>query len=178
MHVFWRYGYETTSVATLCSELGVCPPSFYAAFESKEALFIEAIRYYEQKYWTTAFEQLEEASQPLGEAFLDFFTKAADLLVNPANPRGCMVVIAATNLSIKEERIASLMKAMRQGTRDVFKRRLESAKACGEFAGDPESTANALNIFLEGMSVQAKDGMSKKDLLLAVQKVPLLLALS
>lgn len=89
-----------------------------------------------------------------------------------------MVVIAATNLSNKEERIASLMKSLRQGTRDVFRRRLVSAKKKGEFAGDPESTANALNIFLEGMSVQARDGISREALLLAAKKVPLLLDLS
>lgn len=178
LHAFWRCGYETTSVAALCTELGISPPSFYAAFVSKEALFIEAIQYYEEKYWTAAFRQLENPQKPLRDAVFEFFKNAAEFLADPSKPRGCMVVIAATNLSNKEERIASLMKSLRQGTRDVFRRRLVSAKKKGEFAGDPESTANALNIFLEGMSVQARDGISREALLLAAKKVPLLLDLS
>ena len=41
MYLFWEYGYESTSLAQLKAGLGggISAPSFYAAFESKEALF-------------------------------------------------------------------------------------------------------------------------------------------
>ena len=175
LNLFWRHGYEPTSLAMLCGELGIRPPSFYAAFTSKEALFIEAVRHYDEKYWAEAFRRLETSDAPLTESLIDFFALAVDVLVNPTHPRGCMVVIAAANLSVKEERIASLMKSLRRDTRNVFLRRLERAKTKGEFEGDPETVADALNIFLEGMSVQARDGISREDLLKAVQLVPLLL---
>ncbi len=177
LNLFWQHGYEPTSLAMLCSELGIRPPSFYAAFTSKEALFIEAIHHYDRKYWTKIFRQLEESNAPLSAALTEFFERAVEVLVNPEHPRGCMVVIAATNLSAKEERIATLMKTLRRDTRAVFLRRLRRAQTEKEFRGDPETTADALNIFLEGMSVQARDGISKNDLLKTVRLVPLLLTM-
>ena len=46
MLTFWRYGYETASVANLTAAMGVTPPSLYAAFGDKERLFLEAMRLY------------------------------------------------------------------------------------------------------------------------------------
>lgn len=43
MLLFWEYGYESTSLAQLRAGMGnISAASFYAAFESKEALFREA----------------------------------------------------------------------------------------------------------------------------------------
>ena len=45
LRIFWKLGYEPASVAVLCKAMGVKPPSFYAAFKSKEALFLEAVNF-------------------------------------------------------------------------------------------------------------------------------------
>src|SRR5262245_47713469 len=39
MHVFWRKGYEGTSLADLTRAMRINAPSLYAAFGNKEALF-------------------------------------------------------------------------------------------------------------------------------------------
>src|ERR1700726_2934058 len=49
MELFWRQGYEGTSVADLTRELGLTRPSLYAAFKSKEALFLRALDLYEAR---------------------------------------------------------------------------------------------------------------------------------
>ena len=51
LRTFWKLGYEPASVPELCSAMGVNPPSMYAAFGSKAALFIEAMEHYELAYW-------------------------------------------------------------------------------------------------------------------------------
>jgi AcrR family transcriptional regulator len=45
--VFWGKGYEGTSVADLTEAMGINPPSLYAAFGNKEALFKKALDRYE-----------------------------------------------------------------------------------------------------------------------------------
>lgn len=46
MQAFWEKGYNTTSVAALAEKTRLNPGSLYNAFQSKEALFLEAIDHY------------------------------------------------------------------------------------------------------------------------------------
>jgi AcrR family transcriptional regulator len=43
--MFWKNGYEQTSVANLTEAMGITPPSFYFAFESKDGLFRKVIEH-------------------------------------------------------------------------------------------------------------------------------------
>ncbi|MBR7517946.1 TetR/AcrR family transcriptional regulator, partial [Mycobacterium tuberculosis] len=43
MEVFWARGYVGASLAELTAAMGINPPSLYAAFGSKDALFREAV---------------------------------------------------------------------------------------------------------------------------------------
>src|SRR5687768_4018099 len=46
MELFWRQGYESTSISDLTAAMGITPPSLYAAFGDKERLFLEAVERY------------------------------------------------------------------------------------------------------------------------------------
>ena len=46
MLVFWKHGYEATSITDLTAAMGITPPSLYTAFGDKERLFLEAIERY------------------------------------------------------------------------------------------------------------------------------------
>ena len=46
MQVFWRKGYEGTSLLDLTQAMGINRPSLYAAFGSKEELFRKAVDRY------------------------------------------------------------------------------------------------------------------------------------
>src|ERR1700761_713837 len=46
MLLFWRHGYEATSLSDLRSAMGVTQPSIYTAFGDKKQLFLEAVRRY------------------------------------------------------------------------------------------------------------------------------------
>ncbi|MEO8798683.1 MAG: helix-turn-helix domain-containing protein, partial [Polyangiaceae bacterium] len=48
--VFWKHGYDATSIALLTKSMGIGAPSLYAAFGDKRALFEEALGYYSKTY--------------------------------------------------------------------------------------------------------------------------------
>lgn len=174
LRIFWKLGYEPASVAVLCEAMGIKPPSFYAAFKSKEELFLEAVNFYETRYWADVLKKFENSSKPIDVALAEFYQEAASILLNPENPSGCMVVLAAVNIAPKEKRIAEAVKKLRSQTRDFFERRLKKSQDAGEISPEANisALADALNIVLEGMSIQAKDNMPLQTLEQAVECVP------
>src|SRR3990170_4118523 len=46
LEVFWRKGYEGTTICDLTAVMGINPPSIYAAFGNKEGLFRKALDRY------------------------------------------------------------------------------------------------------------------------------------
>src|SRR5437763_11962127 len=58
--LFWRHGYEGTSLTALTGAMGINVPSLYAAFGNKEALFRKALDRYLRKpasYLPAALEE-------------------------------------------------------------------------------------------------------------------------
>ena len=68
LDVFWRHGYEGTSISELTQAMGISPPSLYAAFGNKEKLFRSALdRYAEvrKQVWS------ELMSEPTARAMME-----------------------------------------------------------------------------------------------------------
>ena len=104
MHVFWERGYEAASISDLTSAMGITPPSLYTAFGDKEQLFLEAIERYALGYGSAGARALDEEPTARG-AIERWLLEAADELTQPCHPKGCMVVMAATNCSAAAERV-------------------------------------------------------------------------
>ncbi|MFG6375868.1 MAG: TetR/AcrR family transcriptional regulator [Desulfovibrio sp.] len=165
LRLFWRKGYEPTSVSELCDVMEIRPPSLYATFGNKAALFLEAVRHYEKTYWeepATRFMEEEDIYKALG----DYFGEAAEILLSPATPCGCMVVLAAVNISEDEQKIISAIRDMRVATKKMFAERLRKAIMDGQIPADTDvpALAGALNTLLEGLSLQARDGLFLSEL--------------
>lgn len=165
LEIFWRRGYEPASIADLCSAMGINAPSLYAAFGNKANLFLEAVTFYEEHYWTApSLRFMEEKDFYL--AVYNFFTEAAGILLSPDLPCGCMVVLAAVNISEQEEEIIQTLRRMRLATKNMFAEKIRLAVNDGQLPSDTdtETLAGALNTYLEGLSLQARDGLSAEEL--------------
>src|SRR2546423_6942052 len=93
LQVFWRKGYEGASLSDLTGAMGINRPSLYAAFGNKEALFRRALDRYAAGPAAYAREALNEpTARAVAERLLG---GAVDLLSDPRNPRGCLVVQGA-----------------------------------------------------------------------------------
>ncbi|MBD5418026.1 MAG: TetR/AcrR family transcriptional regulator [Desulfovibrio sp.] len=165
LELFWQAGYEPASVARLCEVMDIKPPSLYASFGNKAALFLEAVRHYEHTYWQEPSKRFL-AEPDIYRAVEGFFTTAASILLSPETPCGCMLVLAAVNISPAETEIIAAIREMRMTTKAMFADRLARAVAEGQLpAGtDVAALAGALNALLEGLSLQARDGLSREEL--------------
>jgi len=180
LDLFWRKGFEPASVAELCAAMEINPPSLYSAFGNKASLFLEAVNYYERVYWQASWARLEEA-QEIAEAIDRFFSEAADILLSPSAPCGCMVVLAAINVSAESADVVRAVSLLRQEGKDLFEKRLSRAVQEQQLPAETYTAALAtvLNTLLEGMSIEAKDGATPESLkLIGQHAVRLLLPLS
>ena len=165
LRVFWERGYEPASMTELCAAMGIRPPSLYAAFGNKAGLFLEAVDHYEKTYWAEV-EARFMAEPDLRRAVADFFNEAARILLSPETPCGCLVVLAAVNISADETEVIEAIKKRRLAMKARFAERLRLAIRDGQIAPDADvpALAGALNTFLEGLSLQARDGLFLSEL--------------
>ena len=64
MLLFWKHGYDATSVSLLTEAMGIGAPSLYAAFGDKRALFEEALGHYMTNYGSFTVEAFRDESDP------------------------------------------------------------------------------------------------------------------
>lgn len=165
LNVFWQHGYAPASMTELCKAMQINAPSLYAAFGSKAQLFLEAVHFYEQKYWAAPSQQFVNESC-LYRAVDTFFTEAARILTSPDSPCGCMVVLAAINISDDAHDVIATIRELRLATKKMFADRLTRGIKDGQLSADTDVTAlaGAFNTMLEGLSIQARDGLSPVEL--------------
>ena len=170
MHVFWERGYEAASVADLTAAMGITPPSLYTAFGDKGHLFLEAIEAYGKGPGGFAARALAE--EPTArQAMQRLLEEGAEELTRDSQPHGCMMVTATTNCSLAAEHIqAALAKRRALYVRDM-QDRIQRGIDQGELPPDTDAydLANFYAMVYQGMSMQAKDGASKENLLGSVR---------
>jgi AcrR family transcriptional regulator len=168
MEVFWAKGFEGASLMDLTEAMNISPPSLYAAFGDKEQLFMEAMERYQQR----AGESCPYCDEPTARAALEkLLIYMANELTSAEHPRGCLMALAAATSASASDRLKDALAAKRMASRARLKSRIERGMKEGDVA--PEADAGALADFystvMSGMSLQAKDGVSRKSLLATVR---------
>jgi AcrR family transcriptional regulator len=163
MQLFWRHGYEGTSVADLTRELGVTRPSLYAAFESKEALFLRALDLYERR---AGYRQAALTAPTAGAYARALLEGAADLHGDSRNPPGCLGVQGALACAPQSDAIRKELIRRRKIGENMIRDRLKRAVAEGDLPADadPADLARYLSIVIYGITIQAAGGATRNEL--------------
>ncbi|MNG97678.1 HTH-type transcriptional repressor ComR [compost metagenome] len=167
--LFWRQGYEGTSMSDLVAELGIASARIYKAFGSKELLFREAIASYESHEGGFAERAFSEETG-VRAAIKRLLEDAVALYSRTDLPQGCMVVSSAASVSAENSGIKTWLAEHRlQRTQGIIER-LQLAVKNGELPADTDadSLGDYFAVFLHGLSIQARDGVTKERLLAAV----------
>jgi len=164
LDLFWRKGYEGTSIADLTEAMGINPPSLYAAFGGKEALFRQALDRYEAKhavFWKDAL-----GASTAYAAIKVLLEGTADSLSDKKNPRGCLIVQGALSGGDECDPVRQELAARRNKSVAMIRERLARAKREGDLPkdADPASLARYVATVIHGMAVQAVSGVSRPEL--------------
>jgi AcrR family transcriptional regulator len=162
--LFWRKGYEGTSLSDLTDELGITRPSLYAAFGNKEALFRLAIDRYEAK--AGAYRARALTAKTAYTMARQLLEGAADLHGDKNNPVGCLGVHGALACSEEADAIRQELSSRRRAGEKALRQRLERAKVEGDLPADsnPADLARYLSVIIYGMTVQAVGGANRAEL--------------
>lgn len=165
MEVFWEHGYEATSMSHLTAAMGISSPSLYAAFGSKEELFREAVAYYNDTLGATAAAELRERPTAR-DAISAVLRHHAVVFCDPDNPRGCMIVLAATTSGDDTRSVHEYLAQWRMALETDFRERVERGIAEGDVPAGADAAAIAAfyNTVNHGMAIQARDGADVKKL--------------
>ncbi|MCL1870891.1 MAG: TetR/AcrR family transcriptional regulator [Promicromonosporaceae bacterium] len=156
--LFWRHGFNGTSISDLTAELGVGPGSLYAAFGSKEGLYARALgRYCDEQAGDLlmALESSDDIRSTLREVLVGLVE------MDLAEPRGCFLVNAATERDDDDTTIERIALNLRQ-VESALAGSLERAVATGGLGAekDPAALARFFTTFIQGLRVmgQARSG--------------------
>jgi len=162
--LFWRHGYEGTSLAALSKAMGINMPSLYATFGNKEALFRKALERYLQKPASYLPNALRE---PTARRAADqLFRGAIDMVINAKHPDGCLLVHGALVSGPESDTVRRELSLRRAGAEAMIRKRFERAKKEGDLPRnvDTKKLSRYVATVIWGMSVQAAGGASRADL--------------
>jgi AcrR family transcriptional regulator len=165
MLLFWRKGFAATSMNDLCDAMGIRSPSLYAAFGSKEALYLEVIEHYVEIQGPPLWDKLAEGET--ARASIENLLNAAteSLPKSRMTPAGCMAMLGAVGDDWPAA-VASVVRKVRLDMLGMLRARLETARANGELpaAADIDGLSRFYLSVLLGMAIQARDGATKAEL--------------
>jgi len=164
LHLFWRKGYEGTSITDLTEAIGITKPSLYAAFGNKEELFRKAFDRYVDG--PGGYVQVALAKPTVREVVEHLLYEAADAVTNPDNPPGCLAVQGALCCGDTAETIKQELMARRAKGEDDLRRRFQKAVDEGDLPKDTNAVdlARYVCAILQGMAIQAIGGAGRDDL--------------
>ena len=164
MHLFWRKGYEATSVSDLTRAMGINPPSLYAAFGDKEQLYLEALGRYQQRRVESMAKWFDEEPTAMA-AVRRLLTEAARELARAGAPRGSMLVFSAMQCS--SDTLQAELAERRASMRTIIKARIDRGLREGELpqGTDTDALVDFYSAVFQGMSLQARAGVTRRRLL-------------
>jgi AcrR family transcriptional regulator len=165
MLLFWRKGFATTSMNDLCEAMGIRSPSLYAAFGSKEDLYLEAVDHYVRTVGPQVWGRLAEGATARAGVESLLLAATESLPKSRATPAGCMAALAAVGDEWPPA-IANVVRKVRLTMLGNLHSRLEAAVAEGELPASTDIGCLSrfyLSVF-EGMAIQARDGASRAEL--------------
>ena len=163
---FWKTGYAGTSLDSIATATGMNPPSLYAAFGNKHALYLEALA----RYWELALAENRAAlaqDRPLTDALMRAYEAALSIYFSGKGAgRGCFMVGTAVTETVEDPAIRKSVAAGLRMMDADFETRFRAAIENGELKPDADPAALAIlaSATMHTIAIRARAGVGRAEL--------------
>ena len=163
---FWKTGYSGTSLDSIAAATGMNPPSLYAAFGNKHALYLEALA----RYWELALAENRAAlaqDRPLTDALMRAYEAALSIYFSGKGAgRGCFMVGTAVTETVEDPAIRKSVAAGLRMMDADFETRFRAAIENGELKPDADPAALAIlaSATMHTIAIRARAGVGRAEL--------------
>lgn len=165
MQLFWRKGYESTSLQELITTMELSKSSFYQAFKSKHSLFQQCIQHYQKMLSSHMLTHLDEADS--GKKHISsLFYKKADETQGVNARRGCMTMNTASEFAQTDPEISALISQSIESFVDVFELAIKQAQQEGDISLDKDARSTAVYLVssMSGLNTMIKSGADRESI--------------
>lgn len=157
LELFWRQGYEATSMQDVVDHLGIGRASAYATFGSKRELYLKALERYVAEQNDRWLRALMRGGRALPVVRQLIRTCAEETLGDPEH-RGCLVTNGAAECLPGDEALERQVRADWDGLETLLRGALLTAQDQGDLAADRDAAALArfLVVFVQGIRITGK----------------------
>lgn len=165
MQLFWRKGYESTSLDNLLTTMDISKSSFYQAFKSKRNIFESSIRHYRTMLFGNLQSQLEQAAS--GKEFIEtLLYDVASETSGPEARRGCLLMNTASEFSQTDPKIAGLVADSLDKIATIFEQAISQAQQEGDISKNKDARSLAIYLVscMSGLKNMVKAGADRETI--------------
>lgn len=170
MNAFRRSGYDGTSIQDLVDATGVGRGSLYAAFGSKEGLYLAAMDRYRESYALPLIEVLRQGA-PSRELLREVLVAAVDEIVRDGSRRACLIVGAAVGRISQDPQVTAHVQSTTELLEDALHQVVAQAQADGQLSDghDARTLARYLVMTMHGLRVMGSITSDRASLMSVVE---------
>jgi len=154
--VFWRKGFQSTSLDDITAATGLAKPSLYAAFGDKNALFLKVLDRYHERITANAQRILNEGPSARG-AIECWLTGFVPFCSGVRGSRGCLSINTAADGTSDQNEVRKKVERFNRKLEELLRNRLRADRAQFSDAFDPDSAAHTIMAIYLGLMVMARD---------------------
>ncbi len=161
LDLFWRRGYEGTSLRDLLETMDISRQSLYDTFGDKRSLFLKVLERYERLAMEGLVQHLEGKGTLLAvRGFCEYFMSE---IVHDRDRGSCLMASTAIEVGPGDPEIQTVVKTYFSRVEAALHTALTSAMAAGELSKDHDLRALARHLVnsIHGLGIMGRAGFSR-----------------
>ena len=165
MQLFWRNGYESSSLQQLITSMQLSKSSFYQTFKSKHTLFQNCIKHYELTLIKGLKEKLDKSKNGL-DFIRGVFDEVTTECADDDSRKGCLLMNTASEFAQHDPKIAKLVSQSLDHFLQIFLNAIKDGQQAGtiDSTKDPVILARYLMSSMSGIKNMVKAGADAHEI--------------